>query len=140
MVSLNLIAYRVHMETAFAPSREIIAVNNQEQLRIYIQSLQKLLINFAAYRFHCKLTLNISLSYTRSTNVFMLLKNTHRGTTAQQTFQFNSQIAIKKKLKQAVTNLAQPLLTDLYSCPKCYIKHYKQESMQFTCPQLTHVN
>ena len=59
---------------------------------------------------------------------------------AQQNFQFNSQIAIKEQLKQAVTNLAQPLLTDLNPCPKCYIKHYKQECMQFMCPQLTHVN
>ena len=129
MVSLNLIGYSVHMEAAFAPSRETIAVHNQEQLRIYVQSLQKLLINFAAYRFHCKLAHNISLSYTGLMNVFMLLKKTCRGTTVQQTFQFNSQIAIKEQLKQAVTNLVQPLLTDLYPCPKCYIKHYKQECM-----------
>ena len=58
----------------------------------------------------------------------------------QQNFQFNSQIAFKEQLKQAVTNLAQPLLMDLNPCPKCYIKHYKQECMQFVCPQLTHVN
>ena len=62
-------------------------------------------------------------------NVFMLLKKTHTGTTAQQTFQINSQIAVKEQLKQAVTNLAQPLLIDLYPCPKCSIKHYKQECM-----------
>ena len=135
-----MIGYSVHIETAFVPSREIIAANNREQLRIYIQSLQRLLINFAAYRFHCKLTLNISLSYAGSTNVFMSLRKSHKGTMAQQNFQFNSQIAIKEKLKQAVTNLAQPLLMDLNPCLKCYIKHYKQECMRFMCPQLTHVN
>ena len=113
MVSLNLIGYSVHMEAAFAPSREIIATHDQEQLHFYVQSLQKLLINFTAYRFHCKLTLNIPLSYTGLMNVFMLLKKICRGTTAQQTFQFNSQIAIKEQLKQAVTKLAQPFLTDL---------------------------
>ena len=90
MVSFNLIGYNVHMEAAFAPSREIIAVHNQEQLHIDVQSLQKLLVNFKAYRFHCQLTLNISLSYTGSMNVFMLLKKTCRETIAQQTFQFNS--------------------------------------------------
>ena len=51
-------------------------------------------------------------------NVFMLLQKTCRGTTAQQTFHFYSQIAIKEQLKQAVTNLVQPVLTDLYPCPK----------------------
>ena len=117
------------MEAAFAPSREIIAVHNQEQLHNYVQSLQKRLVNLAAYRFHCKLTLTISMSYTGLMNVFMLLKKTCRRTTAQQTFHFNSQIAIKEQLKQVLTNLAQPLLTDLYPCPKCYIKHYKQECM-----------
>ena len=86
MVSPNLTGLSVHMDAAFPPSREIIAANNQEQLQNYIQSLQKLLVNFAAYRFHCKLTLNISLSHTGSMNVFMLLKKTCRGTTAQQTF------------------------------------------------------
>ena len=55
-------------------------------------------------------------------NVFMLLIPIEEQ-------QFNSQIAIKKQLKHAVTNLAQPLLMDLYPCPKCYIKHYKQECM-----------
>ena len=113
------------MEAAFAPSRELIAAHNQEQLCNYVQSLQKLLVNFTAYRFHWKLTLNISMSYTGSMNVFMLLKKTHRETRAQQTFCFDSQIAIKEQLKQAVKNLVQPLLTDLYPCPKCYIKHYK---------------
>ena len=117
MVSLNFIGYSVHMEAAFPLSREIMAANNQEQLCIYIQSLQKLLINFTAYRFHCELTLNISLSYTGSMNVFMLLKKTHRGTTAQQAFQFDCHIAIKEQLKQAVTNLVQPLLMDLYLAP-----------------------
>ena len=58
------------------------------------------------------------MSYTGLMNGFMLLKKTCRGTTAQQTFCFNSQIAIKEQLKQAVTNLAQPVLTDLYPCPK----------------------
>ena len=86
MVSPNLTGFNVHMEAAFPPSREIITVNNKEQLQNYIQSLQKLLVNLAAYRFHCKLTLNISFSYTGSMNVFMLLKKTHRGMTAQQTF------------------------------------------------------
>ena len=129
MASPNLTGFDVHMEAAFPPSREIITANNQEQLQNYIQSLQNLLVNFAAYRFHCKLTLNISLSYASSMNVLILLKNTCRGMTAQQTFPINSQIAVKEQLKQAVTNLVQPLLIDLYPCTKCSIKHYKQECM-----------
>ena len=87
------------------------------------------MVNFAVYIFHSKLTLNVSLSYTGSMNVFMLLKKTCRGMTAQQTFQISSQIAVKEQLKQAVTNLVQPLLIDLYPCPKCSTKHYKQECM-----------
>ena len=128
------------MKAAFAPSRELITAHNQEQLCNYVQSLQKLLVNFAAYRFHCKLTLNISMSYTGLMNVYMLLKKTCKGTMAQQTFHFNSQITVKEQLKQAVTNLAQSLLTDLYPCPKCYIKQYKQECMRSMCPELTCVN
>ena len=81
MVSPNLTGFSVHMKATFPPSREIITVNNQEQLWNYIQSLQKLLVNLAAYRFHCKLTLNISLSYTSSMNVFMLLKKRNDSTT-----------------------------------------------------------
>ena len=122
------------MEADFPPSREIIATNNQEQLQNYIQSVQKLLVNFAAYRFHCKLTLIISLSYTSSMNVFMLLKKTRRGMTAQQTFQITSQIAVKEQLKQAVTNLAQPLSKDLYPCTKCSINTINKSVCDLSVP------
>ena len=33
-------------------------------------------------------------------------------------------MAIKEQLKQAVTELAQPLLTELTACSHCHIKHY----------------
>ena len=59
--------------------------------------------------------------YTGSTNVFMSLKKIHQGTTVQQTFKFNSQIANKEQLKQAVTNLVQPFLMDLNPCSKCFL-------------------
>ena len=42
---------------------EIVAAENQHQLRLYIQSLQKLLCNFAVYYFHCQLTIEVYRSY-----------------------------------------------------------------------------
>ena len=51
------------------PPREVIAADNQQQLRLYIHSLQKLLYNFAMYHFHCKLTTEICGSYLGQTHV-----------------------------------------------------------------------
>ena len=135
-MSPNLTGYVVHMENAYVPPREIVAADNQEQLQLYIESLQRLLVNFAAYRFRCKLPLNIFSSYTGQTNVFITLRKRHTGKTVQTNLQFHLYIAIKEQLKQAITNLVQPLLTDLNQCPRCYIKHYKQEQMRFLCPKI----
>ena len=56
------------------PPCEVIASDNQQQLNMYIQSLQKLLYNFAMYRFHCKLTTEIYGSYLGQTHVQMVLR------------------------------------------------------------------
>ena len=66
------------------PPCEIVAVDNQQQLRLHIQSLQKLLYNFAVYCFHCELTTEIYRSYLGQTHILMVLqkmktrKTTHR--------------------------------------------------------------
>ena len=39
--------------------RKIVAAEYQHQLRIYMQSLQKLLHNFAVYCFRCRLTIEV---------------------------------------------------------------------------------
>ena len=48
---------------------KIVAAKNQHQLRLYIQSLQKLLSNFAVYHFHCWLTIEVYGSYLGQTHV-----------------------------------------------------------------------
>ena len=51
------------------PPCEVIASDNQQQLKLYIQSLQKLLYNFVMYCFHCKLSTKIYGSYLGQTHV-----------------------------------------------------------------------
>ena len=51
------------------PPCEVIAADNQQQLRSYIHSLQKPMYNFAVYHFHCKLTTEIYGSYLGQTHV-----------------------------------------------------------------------
>ena len=63
------------------PPHEVIAADNQQQLRLYIHSLQKLLYNFAMYRFHCNLTTEISGSYLGQTHGQMVLRKTKTGVT-----------------------------------------------------------
>ena len=47
----------------------IVAAENQQQLRLYILSLQKLLQNFAVYHFQCQLTIEVYGSYLGQTHV-----------------------------------------------------------------------
>ena len=49
--------------------RAIVVAENQQQLRQYILSLQKLLQNFAVYRFQCHLTIKVYGSYLGQTHV-----------------------------------------------------------------------
>ena len=50
---------------------KIMAAENQHQLRLYIQSLQKLLHNSAVYHFHCCLTIDMYGSYLGQTHVWL---------------------------------------------------------------------
>ena len=119
---------------------EIVAAENQHQLSLYIQSLQKLLRNFAVYRFCCQLTIEVYGSYLGQTYVQMVLKKTKTGKTSDKDLTFQSHIALKEQLKKAVTDLAQPLLTDLLICPHCNIKHYKKNCMHSFPLNTTNVN
>ena len=60
---------------------EIVATENQHQLRLYIQSLQTLLHNFAVYYFHCQLTIEVYGSYLGQTHLQMVLRKTKTGIT-----------------------------------------------------------
>ena len=119
---------------------EIMAAENQHQLRLYIQSLQKLLLNFAVYHFHCWLTIEVCGSYLGQTHVQMVLRNTKTGVTSYKDFTLQSHIALREQLKQAVMDLAQPLLTDLLVCPHCNIKHCKKNCMHSFPLNTNHVN
>ena len=120
--------------------REIVAAENQHQLRLYIQSLQKLLRNFAVYHFCCFLTIEVYGSYPGQTHVRMVLRKTKTGITLYKDITFQSHIALKEQLKKAVTDLAQPLLTDLLVCSHCNIIHYKKNCMHFSLLNTSHVN
>ena len=119
---------------------EIVAAENQYQLRLYIQSLQKLLHNFAVYHFHCWLTIEVYRSYLGQTHVWMVLRKTKTGITVYKDLTFQSHIALKEQLKKAVTDLVQPFLTDLLVCPHCNIKHYKKNCMHSYPLNTSHVN
>ena len=109
--------------------RVIVAVENQQQLRQYILSLQKLLQNFAVYHFRCRLTIKVYGSYLGQTHVQLALRKTKTGVTLYKDYTFQSHVMIKEQLKQAVLELAQPLLTNLLPCSCCNIKHYKKSCM-----------
>ena len=47
----------------------IVAAGNQQQLRLYIDSLQKLLQNFTVYHFQCQLAVEVYGSYLGQTHV-----------------------------------------------------------------------
>ena len=119
---------------------KIIAAENQHQLRLYIQSLQKLLCNFAVYCFLCQLTIEVYGSYPGQTHVRMVLRKTKTGITSYKDLTFQSHIALKEQLKKAVMDLSQPLLTDLLVCPRCNIKHYKRNCMRSYPLNTSHVN
>ena len=51
----------------------IVAAGNQQQLRQYITSLQKLLWNFALYCFCCQLNIEVYGSYLGQTHVQIML-------------------------------------------------------------------
>ena len=117
----------------------IMAAENQHKLRLHIQSLQKLLHNFAVYCYHFQLTIEVYGSYLGQTHVRMVLRKTKTGITSHKDLTFQSHIVIKEQLKQAVMDLAQPLLTDLLVCPHCNITHYKNCMHSFPL-NTTHVN
>ena len=129
----------INNPVSLAPPCKIVAAENQHQLRLYIQSLQKLLSNFAVYHFHCWLTIEVYGSYLGQTHVQIVLRKTKTWITSYKDLTFQSHIEIKEQLKQAVTDFAQPLLTDLLVCPCCNIKHYKNCIHSFPL-NTTHVN
>ena len=108
----------------------MVAAGNQQKLRLYIDSLQKLLQNFTVYHFWCQSTIEVYGSYLGQTHVQLVLRKTKMGITAHKDFTFQSQGAIKEKLKQAMLELTQPFLTDLPSCSCCNLKHYKKNCMR----------
>ena len=55
-------------------------------------------------------------------------------------FTFQSHVMIKEQLKQAVLELAQPLLMNLLPCSRCNIKHYKKSCMHPFLPNTNHEN
>ena len=116
-----------------ANQHAIVAVENQQQLRPSITSLQKRLQNFALYCFCCQLNIEIYGSYLGQTRVQLMLRKTRTDATASKEFTFPSTVAIKEHLKQAILELAQPLLTTLTPCSSCHLKHYKKSCM---CPFL----
>ena len=107
----------------------IVAAENQQQLRQYILSLQKLLQNFAVYCFRCHLTIKVYGSHLGQTHVQLALRKTKKGITLYKDYTFQLHIMIKEQLKQAVLELAQPLLMNLLPCSHCNIKHYKRSCM-----------
>ena len=120
--------------------RAIVAAENQQQLRLYILSLQKLLRNFAVYRFWCQLTIKVYGSYLGQTHVQLVLRKTKTGVTSYKDFTFQSHVMIKKQLKQVMLELAQPLLMNLLPCSHCNIKHYKRSCMNPFLLNTHHVN
>ena len=118
----------------------IVAAENQQQLRQYILSLQKLLQNFAVYRFQCRLTIKVYGSYLGQTHVQLALRKTKTEITLYKDYTFQSHVMIKEQLKQAVLELAQPLLTNLLPCSHCNIKHYKRSCMNPFLPNTHHAN
>ena len=118
----------------------IVAAENQQQLRRYILSLQKLLQNFAVYRFRCHLTIKGYGSYLGQTHVQLALRKTKTGITLYKDYTFQSHVMLKEQLKQAVLELAQPLLTNLLPCSRCNIKHYKRSCMNPFLPNTHHAN
>ena len=118
----------------------IVAAENQQQLRQDILSLQKLLQNFAVYRFRCQLTIKVYGSYLGQTHVQLALRKTKTGVTLYKDYTFQSHVMIKEQLKRAVLELAQPLLTNLLPCSHCNIKHYKKSCMNPFLPNTHHAN
>ena len=118
----------------------IVAAENQQQLRQYILSLQKLQQNFAVYHLWCQLTIKVYVSYLGQTHVQLALRKTKTGVTLYKDFTFQSHVMIKEQLKQAVLELAQPLLTNLLPCSHCNIKHYKKSCMHPFLPNTNHEN
>ena len=118
----------------------IVAAENQQQWRQYILSLQKLLQNFAVYRFRCHLTIKMYGSSLGQTHVQLALRKTKMGITLYKDYTFQSHVMIKEQLKQAVLELAQPLLMNLLPCSRCNIKHYKRSCMNPFLPNTHHAN
>ena len=118
----------------------IVAAEGQQQLRQYILSLQKLLRNFAVYHFRCQLTIKVYGSYLGQTRVQLVLRKTKTGVTSYKDYTFQSHVMIKEQLKQAVLELAQPLLTNLLPCSRCNIKHYEKSCKHPFLPNTNHEN
>ena len=96
--------------------------------------------NFAVYRFQCQLTIKVYGSYLGQTHVQLVLRKTKTGVTSYKDFTFQSHVMIKEQLKQAVLELAQPLLMNLLPCSCCNIKHYKKSCMHPFLPNTNHEN
>ena len=118
----------------------IVAAENQQQLRQYILSLQKLLQNFAVYCFLCQLTIKVYGSYLGQTHVQLASRKTKTEVTLYKDYTFQSHVMIKEQLKQAVLELAQPLLMNLLPCSHCNIKHYKKSCMNPFFSNTHHAN
>ena len=74
----------------------IVAAENQQQLRQYILSLQKLLENSAVYRFQCRLTIKVYGSYLGQIHVQLALRKTKMGITLYKDYTFQLHVMIKE--------------------------------------------
>ena len=92
------------------------------------------------YRFRCHLTIKVYGSYLGQTHVQLALRKTKMGITLYKDYTFQLHVMLKEQLKQAVLELAQPLLMNLlpYSC--CNIKHYKRSCMDAFLPNTHNAN
>ena len=67
--------------SCFPGTTQCAIVAAENQLRLYILSLQNLLQNFAVYHFWCKLTIKVYGSYLGQTHVQLVLRKTKTGVT-----------------------------------------------------------
>ena len=122
------------MEHVYAPTPDLYDPDTVVRIKYHINTLYPLLNNFAKYRFHCKLGLNVIIHPNRQLQIIATLVTTCTRYRLTQDITLKRYIAIKDQLKRAIFEMAQPLMPVSAYCERCMYKHYRKECLRLYIP------
>ena len=122
------------MEHIYAPTPDLYNPDTAARIKYHINTLHPLLNNFAKYRCHCKLGLNVIIHPNGQLQIIATLVKSRTHYRLTQDITLKKFLVIKDQLKRAIFEMAQLLMLSNTYCERCLHKRYRKECLRLYIP------